>query len=198
MIGLGSHWALGPTCLSSAGLRTRRRRLVCDGAVVPAAAVSALFALVDATYPRIARQGPTIGPLIGRLILTATGLAGIGFTVIGALALANSHYLGGDCRTSSRRRLPQIYSLIWALNVPAHILVLQAMASGGHRILVPVVFGEALVELPSQRRAGIHRHPDRPRTRHARDSRLIESRDHPLADATARRRQRRDGRLQVR
>lgn len=116
------------------------------GAVVPAAAVSALYALVDATYPRIARQGPTTGPLIGRLMLTATGLAGIGFTVIGALAPQILTVWVGTVDPLAVDVL-RIYSLTWALNVPTHILVLRSMAARKHRILVPVVFGEAIVSV---------------------------------------------------
>jgi O-antigen/teichoic acid export membrane protein len=113
------------------------------GAIVPATALSALYALTDSSYPRLARQEPSTSHLVRRLIVVATALAGLGFTVMAALAPQILVAWIGTAESLAVDVL-RIYSLTWALNVPAHILALHAMASWTHRALVPIVLGEAV------------------------------------------------------
>jgi O-antigen/teichoic acid export membrane protein len=114
------------------------------GALVPATALSALYALVDAAYPTIARFERTAGELISRLLLAASALAGLGFSVIVVLAPVILQVWVGQVDPLSVDVL-RAYCVTWALNVPAHLLVLHAMATSTHRSLVPLVLLEGLV-----------------------------------------------------
>jgi O-antigen/teichoic acid export membrane protein len=112
------------------------------GAVVPATALAALYSLTDAAYPRIARHEPTTALLMTRLLLVGTMLAGLGFTVLGILGPVVLQVWVGVVDPIAVDVL-RVYCLAWALNVPAHVLALHAMATSTHRALVPVVLGEA-------------------------------------------------------
>ncbi len=72
------------------------------GAIVPATALSALYALTDSSYPRIARQEPSTARLLARLIRVSTAFGGLGFTVIAALAPADPHCMDRDSRVVGR------------------------------------------------------------------------------------------------
>ena len=113
------------------------------GAAIPRAAVSLLFALVDTAFPRFVRSRGVDGSE-RRVLRTATLLAGLGFTVLIVLApsvltvwLGSADQLAVD--------VMRTYAIAWVLNVPAHVLSLDAMARGRQGRLVPIVLVEASV-----------------------------------------------------
>ncbi len=113
------------------------------GAVVPTVSLGLLYALVDSAYPLIARRPASAGAIVLRLASAATTLAGLGFTVLivfGPTVL--TLWLGSESDTSVQ--VLRIFAVTWALNVPTHVLALHAIAGARHRILVPLVLGEAI------------------------------------------------------
>lgn len=113
------------------------------GAVVPRTAIGLLYAIVDTAYPRIARRPQDNSQFLRRLLRVSTLLAGLGFSVIIAAAPAILRVWVGDADPLAVDVL-RIYAVTWALNVPAHILSLQAIAGARQRRLVPIVIGEAI------------------------------------------------------
>lgn len=116
------------------------------GAVVPAAAVGLLYALLDAAYPRLASSRGRDQALVLILMRMGTMLAGLGFGVMIAIA---PDILSVWVGVVDPLAVPvmRIYAIVWILNVPAHILALQSITASKHRVLAPLVIGEALVSL---------------------------------------------------
>jgi O-antigen/teichoic acid export membrane protein len=115
------------------------------GALLPAMAAGLLFVLIDSSFPRLAAAAPTdLGGQIERLLLAGCMFAGLGF---GTLALN-----GGAVITAWVGRAPPLsvsvlalYTVSRALNVPAHVLTIGAIARAQHRILALLVIAEGSV-----------------------------------------------------
>ncbi len=117
------------------------------GAALPALCVGLLFALLDAYFPRMAAsEGKDSEALVAATCLAGCLLAGLGF---GSLALHRGDLLVAWVGTSPglATRVAAWYSAAWALNVPAHVLVLVAIARASHRLAAPLVLVEACASL---------------------------------------------------
>jgi O-antigen/teichoic acid export membrane protein len=116
------------------------------GAMLPAGAIGLLFVLLDAAFPRLARV-PTTRPALGlRLILVGSFLAALGFATLLLHADAVLLTWLGEAPATSIGVMT-IYSVAWSINVPAHIVILMAVAAGRHSILATIAVAEGLTSV---------------------------------------------------
>lgn len=117
------------------------------GATLPLVAVGLLFALIDTAFPRLVdSRKPERQDRSRRLLVVGSLLASFGF---GSLALHAEAVLTvwvGSAVPLTVTVLV-IYSLVWALNTPVHVLVLHAVALDRHTVLGPIVICEALANI---------------------------------------------------
>jgi len=144
LMGLGTQVGLGTDVpIVSAFFGATAAASFAVGSVVPAVSLSLLYAIVDSAYPRLAgATARSSSELALMLIFAATMLAGLGFGVILAMAPTLLEVWLGTADPLSIDVM-RVYAVTWALNVPAHILALQAIAAHRHRVLAPVVLAEA-------------------------------------------------------
>ncbi|MBW3633525.1 MAG: glycosyltransferase [Chloroflexi bacterium] len=117
------------------------------GAVIPMAVAALMFVLLDTAFPRLTTLArASVGHVVRILATVGTLVAAI---ALGSVAASASDLLtiwvGGASDLASR--VTGIYALVWLINVPVHVLVLAAIARGQHGLLVPVVLGEAVVNI---------------------------------------------------
>lgn len=114
------------------------------GSTASSLAAALLFVLVDAAFPRLsASDREDASRLQDLIMLVSCGLAGLGF---GMLVLNRdlllTVWVGSAPLLASRVLL--IYGLAWALNVPTHVISIAAIGRDRHRVIGPIVLGEAL------------------------------------------------------
>ncbi len=114
--------------------------------MVPAAAVGLLYSVLDSAYPRLAKTRGIDKPLVLLLMRSGTTLAGLGFGVMIAIAPEILNVWVGRVDPLAVQVM-RIYAIVWILNVPAHVLSIRAITASTHRILAPLVIGEAGVSL---------------------------------------------------
>ena len=117
------------------------------GAVIPSVVAGLVFVLVDTAFPRMATLGRASVGQVTRLVSTAgVMMAAVG---LGAIALSSADvmtvWLGSapDLATSAT----VAYAAVWVLNVPAHVLVLSAIARDQHHVVGRIVVAESLVNV---------------------------------------------------
>ena len=114
------------------------------GIALPMIAASLLFVVIDAAYPRLAAAGHRgLAGAVPVLLELATALGAVGFTVLVAIGPSLLLVWVGSS-TPLAVGVLTLYAVSWAINVPAHVLVLAAIARGRHGILAPVVAIEAV------------------------------------------------------
>lgn len=117
------------------------------GALVPAMAAGLLFVLIDTAFPRLAGASrDDLGQLIRYMSLGGCLLAGLGFLTIVLLGSEVLTVWVGSTPPLGLQVMA-VYSLAWALNVPAHVLIVTSVAQGRHTILAPIVLAEALLSV---------------------------------------------------
>lgn len=117
------------------------------GAVIPSVVAGLIFVLLDTAYPRLATLARASIGHIARLLTTAGAfVAAMG---LGAVAIS-----GQDLLTVWLGQAPDLaiaatvaYAAVWLLNVPAHVLVLSAVARDQHYVIGRVVVVESIVNL---------------------------------------------------
>jgi O-antigen/teichoic acid export membrane protein len=112
------------------------------GSLLPAMAAGLLFVLIDSSFPRLAAAAPAdLGGQIERLLVGGCLFAGLGF---GTLALNGGAVIKAWVGATPPLSVSVLvlYAISRALNVPAHILTITAIARARHRILALLVIGE--------------------------------------------------------
>jgi len=116
------------------------------GAMLPTAAVGLLFVMLGAAFPRFSTDAETRPALGLRLVFVGSFLAALGFTTLvlhaDAVLLA---WLGEAPALSSEVMV--VYSLARAVNVPTHVVILMAVASGRYSVLAGIAVFEAVASL---------------------------------------------------
>ncbi len=113
------------------------------GSIPPAAAAGLLFALLDVAFYRMAAGSVEVSrDEAGRLVRIGCALAGAGFATLAVSAPPILKLWVGEAAPLAQSVLV-VYSVVWALNVPAHVLALEAIARARHGILAPIVLAEA-------------------------------------------------------
>lgn len=117
------------------------------GAGLPALAVGLLYVLIDTAFPRIAAVAARGGPAaLAPTLPLACALGALGFIVLATQASAYLTVWVGTAPALSVA-VTALYAAAWLVNIPAHVLMLFAIARNAHRAVVPIQIGEAVANL---------------------------------------------------
>ena len=116
------------------------------GAMLPTAAVGLLFVMLGAAFPRFSTDAETRPALGLRLVFVGSFLAALGFTTLVLHADAVLLAWLGEAPALSIEVMV-VYSLARAVNVPTHVVILMAVASGRYSVLAGIAVFEAVASL---------------------------------------------------
>jgi O-antigen/teichoic acid export membrane protein len=116
------------------------------GAMLPTAAVGLLFVMLGAAFPRFSTDAETRPALGLRLVFVGSFLAALGFTTLVLHADAVLLTWLGEAPALSIEVMV-VYSLARAVNVPTHVVILMAVASGRYSVLARIAVFEAVASL---------------------------------------------------